>query len=59
MSERKIHSESNVWTTAQRSMNLMFMLRLNETIDQLAMANSVHWYGIVLRRENGHVLRGN
>ena len=27
-----------------------FMLGLNETIDLLAMANSVHWYGHVLRR---------
>ena len=35
----------------------MFMLGLNEAIDQLAMANSVHWYGHVLRREDGHVLR--
>ena len=33
------------------------MLGLNETIDQLAMANNVHWYGHVLRREDGHVLR--
>ena len=33
------------------------MLDLNETIDQLAMANSVCWYGHVLRREDGHVLR--
>ena len=33
------------------------MLSLNETIDQLALANSVHWYGHVLRREDGHVLR--
>ena len=33
------------------------MLRLNVTIDQLAMANSVHCYGDVLRREDGHVLR--
>ena len=33
------------------------MLGLNETIDQLAMANSVHWLGHVLRREGGHVLR--
>ena len=30
---------------------------LNEAIDQLAMANSVRWYGHVLRREDGHVLR--
>ena len=39
------------------SMDLMFMLGLNETIDQLAISNSVCWYGNVLRREDGHVLR--
>ena len=39
------------------STDLMSMLSLNETIDQLAMANSVHWYDHVLRREDGHVLR--
>ena len=33
------------------------MLALNETIDQFAIANSAHWYGHVLRREDGHVLR--
>ena len=33
------------------------MLGFNETEDQLAMANSVRWYGHVLRREDGHVLR--
>ena len=27
----------------KRSIGLMFMLGLNETIDQLAMANSVRW----------------
>ena len=41
----------------KRSTDVMFMLGLNETIDQLAMANSVHWHGHVLRREDGHVLR--
>ena len=41
----------------KRSTYFMFMLGLNKTIDQFAMANSVHWYGHVLRRENGHVLR--
>ena len=41
----------------KRSTDLMCMLGLNETIDQLAMANSVNWYGHVQRRENGHVLR--
>ena len=38
-------------------MDLMFILGLKETIDQLVMANSVHWYGHVLRRDDGHVLR--
>ena len=37
--------------------NLMFMLGLNKSIDQMAMINSVRWYGHVLRREDGHVLR--
>ena len=41
----------------KRSTYLIFMLSLSETIDQLAMANSVRWYGHVLRREGGHVLR--
>ena len=35
----------------------MFMLGLNETVDQLAMTNSVLLGGHVLRREDGHVLR--
>ena len=33
------------------------MLGLNETIDQLATAKSVHWHGNVLRRVDGHVMR--
>ena len=41
----------------KRSTDLIFMLHFNEAIDQLAMASSVHWYGPVLRREDGHVLR--
>ena len=41
----------------KRSTDLMFMLGSCKTIDRLAMANSVHWYGHVLRREDGHVLR--
>ena len=40
----------------KRSTDLMFMLGLNETIDQLAMVNSVRWYCHVLRREDGHIL---
>ena len=35
----------------------MLMLDLNETMDQLAMKNNVLWYGHVMRREDGHVLR--
>ena len=27
------------------------------TLDQLAIASSVHWYGHVLRKEDGYVLR--
>ena len=49
-----------MWSATQRqkrSTNLMFMLGLHETIDQLAMANSVGWYDHVLRREVGHVLK--
>ena len=36
-------------------MNLMFMLGLNETIDLLAMTNSVRYHGHLLRKEDGHV----
>ena len=35
----------------------MLIFGLNETIDQLAIADSVRWYGHVLRREDVHVLR--
>ena len=35
----------------------MLMLGFNETVDQWAMTNSVRWYGHVLRRVDGHVLR--
>ena len=49
-----------MWSTAQRYIkytDLIFRPGLNETIDQLAMANSVRWHGYVLRRDGGHVLR--
>ena len=39
------------------STDLMFMLGLLETIDQLDMASSVRWYGHLLTREDSHVLR--
>ena len=41
----------------KRSTDLMLMLDLNETIDQLATTNSVCWHGHVLRREDSHVMR--
>ena len=41
----------------KKSNDLMLMYGLNENINRLAMANSVCWYGHVLRREDGHVLR--
>ena len=46
----------NMKSGRKQSMHLMFMLGLKETMDKLAMANSVRWYGHVLRREDGHVL---
>ena len=51
--------ESNVWSTAQRQKRPkdLTLMGLNEAMDQLAMASSVHWCGHVLRREDGHVLR--
>ena len=60
MKVKMIHGENNVWCTAQdrkRSMDLMLMLSFSETIGQLALANSVHWYGHVLSREETHVLK--
>ena len=41
----------------KRSTDFMSMLCLREIMDQLAMASSVGWYGHVLRRDDGHVLR--
>ena len=41
----------------KRPTDLMFMLGLSESMDKLAMANSVLWYGHVLRREDDQVLR--
>ena len=41
----------------KRSKDLMFMLGLMETMEQLPMANSVRMYVHVLRRDVGYVLR--
>ena len=34
----------------KKQIYVMLMITLEETMDQLAMANSVHWYGYVLSR---------
>ena len=41
----------------KRTEDLMEMLGLKETAGQMAKANGVRWYGHVLRRDDGHVLR--
>ena len=40
----------------KRAKYSMLMFGLKETMDQLGMQNSVHWYGHVLWRGDGHVL---
>ena len=40
----------------KRATDLMLILGLMDAIYQLAMVNSVRWYGHLLRREDGHVL---
>ena len=39
--------------------DLMLVLGMNATMDQLAMANGVFWYGHVLKRQDGDVLEGH
>ena len=41
----------------KRAKDVMLMFSLNETTDQLDLANSDCWYGHVLRREGDHVFR--
>ena len=41
----------------KRTEGLMEMLGLKETVVQMAKANGVRWYGHVLRRDDGYVLR--
>ena len=41
----------------KRTEDLMEMLGLKETVVQMAKASGVRWYGHVLRRDDGHVLR--
>ena len=41
----------------KRTEDLMELLGLKETVVQMAKANGVGWYGHVLRRNDGHILR--
>ena len=41
----------------KRTEDLMEMLGLKETMVQMTKVNGVRWYGHVLRRDDGHVLR--
>ena len=41
----------------KRTEDLMEMLGLKETAVQIAKANGVRWYGHVLKRDDGHILR--
>ena len=42
-----------------KDLMLLLLLGLNKTIDWLAMVNSAHWYGHVLRREDSCLEKGN
>ena len=41
----------------KRTEDLMEILGLKETVVKMAKANGMRWYGHVLRRDDGHVLR--
>ena len=41
----------------KRTEELMEMLGLKETVVQMAKASGVRWYGHVLKRDDGHVLK--
>ena len=57
MTEIQGENNSVLSSKTEETRNLMLMLSLNGTIELLAMANSARWYGLVLRREDCHVLR--
>ena len=41
----------------KRRQELMSLLGLKDTLDRVARASVVQWYGHILRRDNGDVLR--
>ena len=53
---RSLMSLAEQITDGGRAKDMMSVFGFNETLDQLAVANSVHWYDHVLRREDGDVI---
>ena len=57
------HGEMGIFRRTERSMVYVYFdnkhvyVVFNETIDQLAMANSVRWHGHVLKRVDSQVFR--
>ena len=54
----KSNGKDNVWSENDNRKNtnkLMDRLELDETMNKIAKANGVRWYGHVLRRENDDV----
>ena len=53
------HGEKHVWKLVDKMLtkDQMQMLDFNETMDQLTKANSVRWYGHVLRKDKNNFLR--
>ena len=49
---QEISSKAERYISKTEQQQRTVVLFLNETIDQLAMANNVRWYGYVLRRED-------
>ena len=52
-----MRAKSGVKMIEKRSQELLSLLDLKDTLDGLARASGVRWYGHVLRRDNGDVLR--
>ena len=38
-------------------MDVMLVVGWNDAMDQLTMTHTIHWYGQVMRWEDGHVIR--
>ena len=60
LNNRKIHGESNVWSTSQRHRKIYGFdvhVGLQGNYRSISYGKQCWWYGYVLRREDGHVLR--